>query len=126
MSKALLAFVWIAGPLSGALVQPYVGIRSDDCRIKYGKRVPFMLSGAFATAISLLALAWTREIVHGFLGLFGADPDSNGVHVCSIVWAIIFVYTLDFAINTGKQCPRHNTYMWANSTQSRQVSAHSS
>lgn len=102
MSKALLAFVWIAGPLSGTLVQPYVGIRSDNSRIKYGKRVPFMLSGAFATAISLLALAWTREIVHGFLGLFGAEPDSHGVQVCSIVWAIIFVYILDFAINTGK------------------------
>ncbi len=105
MSKALLAFVWIAGPLSGTLVQPYVGIRSDNCRIKYGKRVPFMLSGAFATAISLLALAWTREIVHGFLGLFGANAESRGVQVCSIVWAILFVYTLDFAINTGEQYP---------------------
>lgn len=102
MSKSLLALVWIAGPLSGTLVQPYVGIQSDNCRIKYGKRVPFMLSGAFATATSLLALAWTREIVHGFLGLFGIDPESKGVHVTSIVWAIIFVYILDFAINTGK------------------------
>ena len=102
MSKALLAFVWIAGPLSGTLVQPYVGIRSDNCRIKYGKRVPFMLSGAFTTAISLVALAWTREIVHGFLGLFGADPESRGVQITSIIWAILFVYILDFAINTGK------------------------
>lgn len=102
MSKSLLAFVWIAGPLSGTVVQPYVGIRSDNCRIKYGKRIPFMLSGAFATAVSLLALAWTREIVHGFLGLFGADPESHGVQVCSIIWAIAFVYILDFAINTGQ------------------------
>lgn len=100
MSKSLLAFVWIAGPLSGTLVQPYVGIRSDNCRSPWGKRVPFMLAGAFATAISLLCLAWTREIVHGFLGLFGADPDSQGVKVCSIVFAIAWVYILDFAINT--------------------------
>ncbi len=102
MSKALLAFVWIAGPLSGTLVQPYVGIRSDNCRIKYGKRVPFMLSGAFATAASLVALAWTREIVHGSLGLFGADPESHGVRVCSMIWAVVCIYILDFAINTGK------------------------
>ena len=61
-----------------------------------------MLSGAFATALSLLCLAWTREIVHGFLGLFGADPESHGVKVCSIIFAIIWVYVLDFAINTGK------------------------
>lgn len=61
-----------------------------------------MLSGAFTTAISLLALAWTREIVHGCLGLFGADPESHGVQVCSIIWAILCVYILDFAINTGE------------------------
>lgn len=60
-----------------------------------------MLAGAFATATSLLCLAWTREIVHGFLGLFGAVPESHGVKVCSIIFAIIWVYILDFAINTG-------------------------
>ena len=40
--------------------------------------------------------------MHGFLGLFGADPESYGVKVCSIVFAIIWVYVLDFAINTGE------------------------
>jgi len=29
ISKSFLAFVWIAGPLSGTLVQPYVGTKSD-------------------------------------------------------------------------------------------------
>lgn len=61
-----------------------------------------MLAGAFATAFSLLALAWAREIVHGFLGLFGADLNSTGVKTCSIIWAIVCVWVLDFAINTGK------------------------
>ena len=102
MSKSLLAIVWIAGPLSGTLVQPYIGIRSDNCRISWGKRRPFMAAGALATILSLLALAWTREIVGGFLGLFGANPESHGVKVTAIVFAIAFVYILDFAINTGK------------------------
>ena len=62
-----------------------------------------MVAGAAATAVSLLALAWTREIVHGFLGLFGADPESHGVQVCSIIFAIVFVYILDFSINAGKK-----------------------
>jgi len=30
ISKSLLALVWIAGPLSGVLVQPYVGLKSDN------------------------------------------------------------------------------------------------
>lgn len=101
LSKSLMALVWIAGPLSGTLVQPYVGIRSDNCRISWGKRKPFMVSGTIATILSLLVLAWVREIVGGFLGLFGADRGSNGVKDCIIILAVIMVYILDFSINTG-------------------------
>lgn len=101
MSKSLLALVWIAGPLSGTLVQPYVGIMSDNCRLAWGKRKPFMIAGAAATIVSLVALAWAREIVAGILGLFGADAASDGVKVTAITFAILFVYILDFSINTG-------------------------
>ncbi|KAK2742334.1 hypothetical protein FQN57_005422 [Myotisia sp. PD_48] len=100
MSKSLLAFVWIAGPLTGTLVQPYVGIRSDNCRIPWGKRKPFMIGGGISTVISLLALAWVREIVGGTLVAFGATPGSNGVKVSIIVAATILMYCLDFAVNT--------------------------
>ncbi|KAB5570194.1 major facilitator superfamily domain-containing protein [Coniochaeta sp. 2T2.1] len=100
LSKSLMALVWIAGPLSGTLVQPYVGMLSDNCRVRWGKRKPFMLVGAAATICSLLMLAWTKETVGGFLGLFGADRESYGVKVTIIVVAVIWVYILDFAINT--------------------------
>lgn len=102
LSKSLMALVWIAGPVSGALVQPYIGILSDNCRSKWGKRKPFMAWGTIATMVSLLALSWVREIVGGILGLFGADRESQGVKVSTIVVAVLFVYTLDFAINTGE------------------------
>ncbi|KAL2255468.1 hypothetical protein VTK26DRAFT_3289 [Humicola hyalothermophila] len=100
VSKSILALVWIAGPLSGTLVQPYVGMLSDKCRVPWGKRKPFMLGGAAATIVSLMCLAWTKEAVSGFLALFGADPESQFVKVCVIVFAVIWVYVLDFAINT--------------------------
>lgn len=96
-----MALVWIAGPLTGTLVQPYVGMLSDNCRVPWGKRKPFMLGGAAATALSLMCLAWTKEIVGGLLGLFGADPHSEGVKIAIIVVAVAWVYILDFAINTG-------------------------
>lgn len=102
MDKSLLAFVWIAGPLTGTLVQPYVGIRSDNCRISWGKRKPFMIGGGIATIFSLLCLAWVREIVGGFLGIFGLTPKVEGVRVSTIVLATILMYCLDFAINTGE------------------------
>ncbi|KAK4543151.1 hypothetical protein LTR36_005929 [Oleoguttula mirabilis] len=99
ISKSMLAFVWIAGPLSGTLVQPYVGIKSDRCRSRFGKRRPFMVGGAIATIISLIALAWTREIVSGIGRIFGATSDSHGVVITSIVFAVLMIYVLDFSIN---------------------------
>lgn len=97
----MLAFVWIAGPLCGTVIQPYIGIQSDNCRMAWGKRKPFMLAGAIATALSFLTLAWAREIVQAILGIFGADPKSHGVRVSAMVFAIIVVYILDVGINTG-------------------------
>jgi len=102
LDKALLALVWIAGPLSGVLVQPYVGIKSDRCRSRFGKRRPFMVGGAIATMISVLVLAWAREIVGGIFGIFGAGPDSQVVKTTTMLFAVLFVYVLDFAINVCK------------------------
>lgn len=99
LSKAMLALVWIAGPLSGVIVQPFVGLKSDRSRIQWGKRRPYMVGGAVATILSLLVLAWTREIVSGVGSLFGFDPASDGVAIAIMSFAVVFIYVLDFAIN---------------------------
>jgi hypothetical protein len=98
----MLALVWIAGPLSGVLVQPYVGLKSDNCRLRWGKRRPFIVGGAAATIVSLMVLSWAKELMGGFLGLFGGDPESDGVKTCIMLFAVLFVYVLDFAINVSK------------------------
>ncbi|KAF4989478.1 SUT1D-like sucrose transporter [Fusarium heterosporum] len=100
LSKSLMALVWIAGPLTGTLVQPYVGMLSDNCRLPMGKRKPFMIGGSVATILSLLFLAWAKEIVAGASNILGYDPLSQGVKTTTIVVAVIGVYILDFAINT--------------------------
>lgn len=99
LSKTVLALVWIAGPLSGVLVQPYVGIKSDRSRNKWGKRKPYIIGGGLATVISLMALAWTRELVGGILGIFGVDNESSGMAITIMVLAVFLIYVLDFAIN---------------------------
>jgi solute carrier family 45 protein 1/2/4 len=98
----MLALVWIAGPLSGVLVQPYVGLKSDNCRIRWGKRRPFIIGGAIATIASLMLLGWAREIVGGIGGLFGADAESYAVRTSTMFFAILLIYVLDFAINVSK------------------------
>jgi hypothetical protein len=98
----MLALVWIAGPLSGVLVQPYVGLKSDNCRLRWGKRRPFIVGGAIATIISLMVLSWAKELMGGFLGIFGADQESEGVKTAIMIFAVLFVYVLDFAINVSE------------------------
>lgn len=60
-----------------------------------------MAVGGAATVVSLLALAWVKEIVGGFLSIFGVEPTSAGTKIVIIIMATIFMYCLDFAINTG-------------------------
>ena len=91
-------------------MQPYIGIRSDNCRHKWGRRRPFIVGGAVATVTSLLALAWTQTIVENFLGLFRVSRESQTTAVASQLWATILVYVLDFAINIS-ECSKGNSRM---------------
>jgi solute carrier family 45 protein 1/2/4 len=88
-------------------VQPYVGIKSDGSRSKWGKRRPFIVGGAAATGMSLIILAWAREIVSWTLGVFGADPESEAVKTTVMLFAVVVVYVLDFSINVCKLCGSH-------------------
>ncbi|KAI3322299.1 hypothetical protein HD806DRAFT_501643 [Xylariaceae sp. AK1471] len=61
-SKPAIALIWIAGPLCGAILQPYFGICSDQYRSRHGKRQHFIVSGAGFTILSLLGFAWSEDI----------------------------------------------------------------
>ena len=75
MSKQRMSLVWIAGPLSGLVTQPIIGMKSDKSRNKYGRRRPYMMVGTLAVVLCYLILGWTQEIV----GVFVSDAET----VCS-------------------------------------------
>lgn len=88
MTKSRLAFVWVAGPLSGLIMQPVVGILADKSRSKYGRRRPVMLAGAVLVSLCLLVLGWTKEIVALFVtdtervGIFTEEQGKHGLIRC--------------------------------------------
>jgi maltose/moltooligosaccharide transporter len=51
-----LAFLWIAGPATGLLVQPVIGHLSDRTRGRFGRRRPYILGGALLTALALFLM----------------------------------------------------------------------
>jgi solute carrier family 45 protein 1/2/4 len=67
LTKSKLSLVWIAGPLSGLIMQPIVGIMADKSTSKWGRRRPVMVGGTVIVSICLLILGWTKEIIAAFI-----------------------------------------------------------
>jgi len=51
-----IAWLWIAAPLTGLLIQPMVGQMSDRCWTGLGRRRPFILVGAILASLSLVLM----------------------------------------------------------------------
>lgn len=54
-----------------------------------------------------MALAWTRELVGGILGIFGVGNESRGAAITIMVLAVFLIYVLDFAINVRELWHQH-------------------
>ena len=52
----LLPILWLAGPITGMLIQPVVGYFSDKTWGPLGRRRPFFLGGAILTTIALFIM----------------------------------------------------------------------
>lgn len=100
LTKGQTSMVWIAGPLSGLIVQPVIGVISDQSKSKWGRRRPIIMAATAVVVCSLLALGFTKEIV----GIFIRDKQS--AKVPTIALAVLALYATDFAINAVMSCSR--------------------
>lgn len=100
LTKSRMALVWIAGPLSGLIMQPIVGVITDRSRSKWGRRRPFMIGGSIVVAACLLVLGWTSEIV----GMYVQEAETK--RSVTIAVAVASIYAVDFAINVVQACCR--------------------
>jgi len=58
-------------------MQPVVGVLSDRCSSRLGRRRPFLIVGVAAVTISFLCLGWCKEIMSM---IFGSDYSKVRVH----------------------------------------------
>ncbi|KAJ0426224.1 major facilitator superfamily domain-containing protein [Aspergillus carlsbadensis] len=100
LTKSRTSLVWIAGPLSGLIIQPLIGVIADRSRSKWGRRRPFMIAGSFVVTLCLIVLGWTTEIVNMFV------TDTEKVPRVTIALAVLSIYAVDFAINVVQACAR--------------------
>jgi maltose/moltooligosaccharide transporter len=60
--EASLPFLYLAGPITGLIVQPIVGAMSDRTLSPRGRRTPYFLVGAILCSLALFAMPFSRTL----------------------------------------------------------------
>ncbi|KZT01574.1 MFS general substrate transporter [Laetiporus sulphureus 93-53] len=101
LSKSAVATVFLAGPLSGLVVQPLIGVLADNSKSRFGRRRPYMLAGTCICVTAMLLLGFTRP----FATLF--TPSGSIANRLLTIWlAIVALFAVDFSINAVQAVDR--------------------
>ena len=57
--EATMPLLWLAGPMTGLIVQPIIGALSDRTVTRFGRRTPYFLIGAVLASLGLLAMPYS-------------------------------------------------------------------
>jgi len=60
--EASLPYLWLAGPVTGLIVQPIIGAMSDRTITRWGRRTPYFLIGAILCSIGLLFMPFSPTL----------------------------------------------------------------
>ncbi len=60
--EASLPLLFLAGPMTGLLVQPIVGAMSDKTTSRFGRRTPYFLVGAILCSLALFAMPYSTSL----------------------------------------------------------------
>ena len=91
MAKSLTGLTWLAGPVAGALLQPYVGLCSDKCRLAWGRRRPYILGGSLLIIVATMLLAQVRGIASAVACWVGHHSAEHSIRMVLAVFAVICI-----------------------------------
>jgi len=102
----LTSLIWAAGPVTGVLVQPIVGVLSDRHTSPWGRRRPFLAVGTLMVALSLIIMPNAAAIgaalstwVSPLLGQFGMSATAVEAFPFGLLIAAMLLWVLDASIN---------------------------
>ena len=97
-SPFIFGLIWLAGPVTGMVVQPIIGALSDNTNTKFGRRRPYLMLGALLAALALWAFPNSANIAQ-LLGdkLHIPMPVFGGLIV-----AAIMIWVIDACVNAAQ------------------------
>ena len=75
--EGAMPLLWLAGPMTGLIIQPLIGSMSDRTRTRFGRRTPYFLIGAILCSLSLLAMPYSRTLWMAASLLWVLDAANN-------------------------------------------------
>jgi maltose/moltooligosaccharide transporter len=75
--EANLPLLWLAGPITGLLVQPIIGALSDRTESRWGRRTPYFMIGALLCSIGLLFMPFSPTLWFAASLLWILDAANN-------------------------------------------------
>lgn len=97
-SPFIFGLIWLAGPVTGMVVQPIIGAMSDNTHTVFGRRRPYLMLGAILAAIALWAFPNSEGIANITASkLHIAVPEFGGLIV-----AAIMIWIIDACVNAAQ------------------------
>lgn len=75
--EATMPLLWLAGPMTGLIIQPIVGAMSDRTNTRMGRRTPYFLIGAVICTLSLFAMPYSSTLWMAASLLWILDAGNN-------------------------------------------------
>lgn len=75
--EASMPLLWLAGPMTGLIIQPIVGAMSDRTDTRLGRRTPYFLIGAIICTLGLFAMPYSTSLWMAASLLWILDAGNN-------------------------------------------------
>lgn len=97
-SPFIYGLIWLAGPFTGMVVQPLIGVLSDNTKSRFGRRRPYLLGGALITALAL----WAFPNSAGISDLIGRFCHIDMPAWGGLLVAALMIWVIDACINIAQ------------------------
>ncbi len=97
-SPLLFGLIWLAGPVTGMIVQPIIGAMSDSTETRFGRRRPYLLAGALLAAVALWLFPQSGAIASNLSSILHINlPAWTGLFI-----AAVMIWIIDACVNAAQ------------------------